>query len=157
MVRKLAPYSATHADGCPAYHNDLRARSLLAFMAVVLQIPCGLGLQRILDHKTWSRKKRGLIGLTVVAVPLVAAWIWEMVSLPFLCRTATKTDTKKIRVKGYHRHHPRTNPTDWSDPEFGWIFLLFMLTWISCVSSKPAGLSFSSALLISEFSLSGNT
>lgn len=63
-----------------AFHNDLRARSLLSFMAVVLQIPCGLGLQWILDHKVWGRRKRGLIGLTVVAVPLMAAWIWEIVS-----------------------------------------------------------------------------
>ncbi|TKA24753.1 hypothetical protein B0A50_05741 [Salinomyces thailandicus] len=98
-----------------SYHNDLRARSLLAFMAVVLQIPCGLGLQLILDHKVWGRRKRGLVGLTVVAFPLVAAWIWEI-----------------IRVKGYDRHNLPSNPTDWSDPEFGWVFVLFMLTWVSC-------------------------
>ena len=48
-------------------------------MAVVLQLPFGLGLQMIRDHKVWGRRKRGLIGLTVVAVPLVAAWIWEIV------------------------------------------------------------------------------
>lgn len=34
-----------------AFHNDLRTRSLLSFIAVVLQIPCGYGLQKILDHK----------------------------------------------------------------------------------------------------------
>ncbi|KAF2765746.1 hypothetical protein EJ03DRAFT_318915 [Teratosphaeria nubilosa] len=98
-----------------SYHNDLRARCLLAFMAQLLQIPCGLGLQVILDHKAWSRRKRGLIGLTAVVVPLVAAWIWQF-----------------IRVRDYKRHQTRTNPTDWSDGEFGWIFVLFMLTSISC-------------------------
>ncbi|KAK6396800.1 hypothetical protein LTR65_008698 [Meristemomyces frigidus] len=98
-----------------SFHNDLRARSLLAFMAVVLQIPCGFGIQMILDHKVWGRRKRALVGLTVVAVPLVAAWIWEI-----------------IRVKGYDRHNPSTNPTDWTDKSFGWVFVLFMLTWISC-------------------------
>ncbi len=34
-----------------AFHNNLRTRSLLSFLAVVLQIPCGYGLQKILDHK----------------------------------------------------------------------------------------------------------
>ncbi len=34
-----------------AFHNNLRARCLLSFMAVVLQIPAGYGLQLILDHK----------------------------------------------------------------------------------------------------------
>lgn len=40
-----------------------------------------IGLQWILDHKIWGRKKSGLIGLKVVTVPLTAAWIWEIVSL----------------------------------------------------------------------------
>ncbi|KAK5116713.1 hypothetical protein LTR62_007387 [Meristemomyces frigidus] len=97
-----------------AFHNDLRARSLLSFMAVVLQIPCGLALQWILDNKRWGRRTRALIGLTAVAVPLVGSWIWEI-----------------IRVRGYDRHNPSTTPTDWSNPEFGWVFVLFMLTWIS--------------------------
>ena len=64
-----------------AYHNNLRARCLLSFMAVVLQVPAGLGLQWLLDNKAWNRRKRALIGLTVVAVPMVAAWIWEIVGL----------------------------------------------------------------------------
>jgi len=34
-----------------AFHNDLRTRSLLSFIAVCLQIPAGYGLQKILDHK----------------------------------------------------------------------------------------------------------
>ncbi|KAK4575317.1 hypothetical protein LTR86_001171 [Recurvomyces mirabilis] len=97
-----------------AFHNSLRARSLLSFMAVVLQIPCGVGLQWILDNKRWQRRTRALIGLTVVAVPLVGAWVWEI-----------------VRVRGYNRHEPSSNPTDWSDREFGWIFVLFLLNWIS--------------------------
>lgn len=62
------------------FHNDLRARSLLSFMAVVLQVPCGWALQQVLDRKAWGRRKRGLVGLTVVAIPLVGAWTWELVS-----------------------------------------------------------------------------
>jgi hypothetical protein len=72
----------------PAYLNGLRARSLLSFVAVCLQIPAGWALQWILDRPYWGRRKRGLIGLTVVAVPLVAAWMWEMVWLISLNRVA---------------------------------------------------------------------
>jgi ABC-type sugar transport system permease subunit len=65
-----------------AYNNNLRTRSLLAFIAVVMQIPAGWALQAILDDPGWGRRKRGLVGLTSVAVPLVIAWVWEMVSIP---------------------------------------------------------------------------
>jgi len=64
-----------------AFNNNLRTRSLLSFIAVVLQIPAGWALQYVLDYQGWGRRKRGLIGLTGVSVPLVIAWIWEMVSL----------------------------------------------------------------------------
>ncbi|KAF2251755.1 hypothetical protein BU26DRAFT_242849 [Trematosphaeria pertusa] len=97
-----------------AYLNSLRARSLLSFIAVCLQIPAGWGLQWILDRPYWGRRKRGLIGLTIVCVPMVAAWVWEM-----------------IRVRNYNRHAPVTDPTDWDEPRFGWIFVLFMLTWVT--------------------------
>jgi hypothetical protein len=66
-------------DLFPAYNNNLRTRSLLSFIAVVLQIPAGWALQAILDYPGWGRRKRGLVGLTSVAVPLVTAWVWEMV------------------------------------------------------------------------------
>lgn len=62
-----------------AHLNNLRTRSLLSFIAVCLQIPAGWGLQWILDRPYWGRRKRGLIGLTVVAVPILGAWMWEMV------------------------------------------------------------------------------
>lgn len=65
---------------CLAYNNNLRTRSLLSFIAVVLQIPAGWALQAVLDYPGWGRRKRGLIGLTGVCVPLVVAWVWEMVS-----------------------------------------------------------------------------
>ncbi|KAK6076012.1 transmembrane transporter-like protein [Seiridium cupressi] len=97
-----------------AHLNNLRVRSLLSFIAVVLQIPAGWGLQWILDHKVWGRRKRGLVGLTVVATPMIVAWVWEM-----------------IRVRNYDRSQPPTDPTDWIEPRFGWIFVLFMLTWVS--------------------------
>lgn len=40
-----------YAGSVNAFHNSLRARSLLSFMAVVLQIPAGFGLQMILDNE----------------------------------------------------------------------------------------------------------
>ncbi|ORY69003.1 uncharacterized protein BCR38DRAFT_363860 [Pseudomassariella vexata] len=97
-----------------AHHNNLRARSLFSFMSVVLQIPCGYGLQRILDHKAWKRRTRALLGLAIVGTPLMAAWVWEM-----------------VRVRDYDRLNPPNTPLDWSDPDFGPIFVLFMLNWIS--------------------------
>lgn len=39
---------------------------------------------------------------------------------------------KQIRVRNYNRNVSPTNPTDWDEPRFGWIFVLFMLTWVSC-------------------------
>ncbi|KAF2657277.1 hypothetical protein K491DRAFT_767369 [Lophiostoma macrostomum CBS 122681] len=97
-----------------AYHNNLRTRSLLSFIAVVLQIPCGWGLQKILDHKQWKRKTRALIGLVVVGVPLIGAWTWEI-----------------IRVRDYNRAVPPTKPLDWTDDDFVAIFFLFMLNWVA--------------------------
>ncbi|KAI8931951.1 hypothetical protein NX059_010851 [Plenodomus lindquistii] len=96
-----------------AYNNNLRTRSLLSFIAVLLQIPAGWALQAILDSSRWGRRKRGLIGLTSVCVPLVAAWVWEM-----------------IRTRNYDRNNPPTTPTDWDDAAFGWVFVLFMLNWV---------------------------
>lgn len=101
------------ADSLKAFHNNLRARSLLAFIAVVLQIPAGWALQAVLDYPHWGRRKRGLVGLTGVSAGLLVAWVWEM-----------------IRVRNYDRNNPSTIPTDWDEPEFGWIFVLFMLTWV---------------------------
>tara|TARA_R110002003_G_scaffold388_5_gene19335 strand:- start:6364 stop:7380 length:1017 start_codon:yes stop_codon:yes gene_type:complete len=71
-----------------AYNNNLRTRSLLSFIAVVMQIPAGWALQAILDYPGWGRRKRGLVGLTAVAVPLVAAWVWEMVCIRFSINTS---------------------------------------------------------------------
>lgn len=64
-----------------AFNNNLRTRSLLSFIAVVMQIPAGWILQYVLDYPGWGRRKRGLIGLTGVCIPLVVAWVWEMVCL----------------------------------------------------------------------------
>lgn len=97
-----------------AYRNNLRTRSLLSFIAVVLQIPCGVGLQWILDNKRWKRRTRAFIGLTVVGIPLIAAWIWEI-----------------IRVRDYDRSNPPSVGLDWTDPAFGPIFILFMLNWVA--------------------------
>jgi MFS family permease len=99
-----------------AYRNDLRTRCLLSFCAVVFQIPAGYGLQKILDHKTWTRRTRALTGLAVVGVPLMAAWIWEI-----------------VRTRNYNRSVVPAHPLDWSDDGFGPIFVLFMLNWCSSI------------------------
>lgn len=39
-----------------------------------------------------------------------------------------------IRVKDYDRRRPPSKPTDWSDKEFGWIMVLFVLNWVASVS-----------------------
>jgi hypothetical protein len=44
---------------------------------------------------------------------LVIAWVWEM-----------------IRTRNYDRNAPPTLPTDWTEPKFGWVFVLFMLNWV---------------------------
>lgn len=96
-----------------AFGNNLRTRSLLSFVAVVMQVPTGWGLQMILDNKTWKRKNRALAGLSVVGTVLVAAWIWQLVS-----------------VRNIDRHNPSTQLVDWSDTDFGPVFVRFVLTWI---------------------------
>lgn len=125
-----------------AHLNNLRTRSLLSFIAVCLQIPAGWALRSILDHETWGRRKRGLIGLTVVSLPLVAAWVWEMVRepldfSPFLVEAeiVPVLTRVEIRTRNYNRNSPPADPTDWDEPRFAWIFILFMLNWVFSVSA----------------------
>jgi hypothetical protein len=82
-------------------------------MSVVLQIPFSIILQKIFGHTAWKRKTRALLELAYVAIPLTAAWIWDM-----------------VRVRNYDRHSPPT-PMDWTDDGFARIFVLFLLNWIS--------------------------
>ncbi|KAH8701808.1 hypothetical protein BGW36DRAFT_289358 [Talaromyces proteolyticus] len=105
-----------YAGSVNAFHNSLRARSLLSFIAVVVQIPAGIGLQKILDHDKWSRRTRAIVGLVVIGVPLIAAWTWEV-----------------VRTRHYNRSQPPTNPTDWNEDAFIPIFFLFVLNWVSSV------------------------
>ncbi|KAK7900766.1 hypothetical protein LTR67_003050 [Exophiala xenobiotica] len=96
-----------------AYHNNLRTRCLLSFISVVLQLPAGWGLQWILDNKNMKRKTRAFIGLGVVGIPLIAAWIWEI-----------------VRTRNYDRSSPIEHPMDWTDDGFVAIFFLFMMNWV---------------------------
>lgn len=98
-----------------AYHNNLRTRTLLSFCAVTLQIPAGYALQKILDHKAWTRRTRAFLGLAAVSVPMLAAWIWEI-----------------VRTRHYNRSIP-PSPMDWSDGNFAATFVLFCLNWISSI------------------------
>lgn len=98
-----------------AFHNNLRTRTLLSFCAVTLQIPCGYALQKILDHKAWTRRTRAFLGVTTVSVPLLGAWIWEI-----------------VRTRHYNRSSP-PSPMDWTNGNFAATFVLFCLNWISSI------------------------
>lgn len=41
----------------------------------------------------------------------------------------------KIRTRNYNRNSPPAHPTDWDEPRFAWIFILFMLNWVFSVSA----------------------
>jgi hypothetical protein len=112
-----------------AYHNNLRTRCLLSFCAVAMQIPAGYGLKKILDNKNWHRRKRAFVGLAAVSVPLVAAWIWQLVF-----------------VRDFDRHDPPTTALDWTDKRFGPVFVLFVMTWVSSVLFQYIILYFLSAM-----------
>ncbi|KIW90758.1 uncharacterized protein Z519_08541 [Cladophialophora bantiana CBS 173.52] len=98
-----------------AFRNSLRARSLLGFCSVTLQIICGWALTLLLDNEKLRRKTRAQIGLAITGIPVMAAYIWEM-----------------IRTRNYDRNNPPSPPLDWNEPGFGPIFVLFMLNWVSC-------------------------
>ncbi|OJI99489.1 hypothetical protein ASPVEDRAFT_26301 [Aspergillus versicolor CBS 583.65] len=97
-----------------AYRNNLRTRCLLSFIAVVIQVPCGILLQKVLDNKNWNRRTRAFLGLGMVGIPLIAAWVWEI-----------------IRVRNYDRHAPPGVGLDWTEPEFWPILVLFVLNWVT--------------------------
>lgn len=97
-----------------AYRNNLRTRCLLSFVAVVVQIPCGILLQKVLDNKNWKRRNRAFFGLGMVGIPLIAAWIWEI-----------------IRVRNYNRQSPPESGLDWTDSGFWPILVLFVLNWVT--------------------------
>ncbi|KIV96495.1 hypothetical protein PV10_00357 [Exophiala mesophila] len=97
-----------------AYHNNLRTRCLLGFMAIIFQIIFSIPLMYIFDHQKWKRRTRALVGLAVVAIPLLAAWVWEV-----------------IRVRNYDRNNPPVEGMDWTDPNFAPIFILFVMNFVS--------------------------
>jgi ABC-type sugar transport system permease subunit len=78
-----------------AFHNSLRARSLLSFVAIVVQIPLGHLLHLILNNPRWNKRTRSLTGLAFVGVPLSAAWVWEV-----------------IRTSNLNRNTPPQQPMD---------------------------------------------
>lgn len=46
------------------------------------------------------------------------------------------TNMFQIRTRNYNRAQLPDDPTDWSEPRFGWIFTLFMLNWVFSVCSR---------------------
>lgn len=49
--------------------------------------------------------------------------------------------TPQIRVRNYNRNVLVTDPTDWDEPRFGWIFVLFIMNWVFSVSHRPSSVS----------------
>jgi hypothetical protein len=99
-----------------AFQNNLRARSLLSFIALIVQIPFGHLLHLILDNPKWPRRKRALVGLGFVGVPLSVAWVWEI-----------------IRARHFDRNDPPKIPVDWRERDFGPIMVLFVLNWTASI------------------------
>ncbi|KAH8664353.1 hypothetical protein BX600DRAFT_550406 [Xylariales sp. PMI_506] len=99
-----------------AFQNNLRARCLLSFISLVVQIPCGHILHLILDCPKWSRRRRALSGLAFVGIPLSIAWICEI-----------------VRTRGFNRNTPLVAPLDWTDPAFAPILILFVLNWTASI------------------------
>lgn len=50
----------------------------------------------------------------MVGIPLIGAWIWEI-----------------IRVRNYDRHNPPSQGLDWTEPDFWPILVLFVLNWVT--------------------------
>lgn len=99
-----------------AFQNNLRARSLLSFVAIVVQIPFGHLLHLILDNPRWRKRTRSLAGLAFVGVPLSVAWVWEI-----------------LQTRNVSRHSATQQPMDWTDREFGPAMVLFSLNWTASI------------------------
>lgn len=101
-----------YAGSVNVFQNSLRARSLLSFCAVVVQIIVAFGLQWVLDYPRLNRRTRAIVGLCGVGITLLGAWIWET-----------------VRAVSYDRHNPPENPIDWNEGRFASVFALFMISW----------------------------
>ncbi|ETS86101.1 hypothetical protein PFICI_04126 [Pestalotiopsis fici W106-1] len=99
-----------------AFENSLRARSLLSFIALIVQIPVGHILHLILDNHGWTKPRRALFGLGFVALPLSVAWVWEI-----------------VRTRDFNRSFPPENPVDWTEARYGPAMVLFVLNWTASV------------------------
>ncbi|WVW85896.1 hypothetical protein I302_107934 [Kwoniella bestiolae CBS 10118] len=63
-------------------HNfSLRARSLNTLLYWAIQLPTAELLTRLLDHKTWSKRRRGLTGFALLFTLVTASWfafyLWQ--------------------------------------------------------------------------------
>ncbi|KAF7539178.1 hypothetical protein G7054_g2360 [Neopestalotiopsis clavispora] len=105
-----------------AYSNDQNKGQFIAIQntlqagALVVQIPFGHILHLILDNDKWTKPRRALFGLGFVAVPLSAAWLWEI-----------------VRTRDFDRAFPPANPTDWTEARYGPAMVLFVLNWTASI------------------------
>lgn len=99
-----------------AFENNLRARSLLSFVALIVQIPFGHTLHFILDSPKWCKRRRALRGLAFVAIPLTAAWLWEI-----------------VRTRSFDRNVLPNHSIDWTEIQYGPAMILFVLNWSASI------------------------
>ncbi|RFU31710.1 hypothetical protein B7463_g4648, partial [Scytalidium lignicola] len=97
-----------------SYHNDARVRCLNGFVALLVALPINFFLSWMLDHTQWTRRVRGVIATSFIAVFLIGAYIAE------ICRTYK-----------WNRHIAGPN-MDWNDPGYAGVLILYIINWVAC-------------------------
>ncbi|CUM65836.1 uncharacterized protein PRCAT00003485001 [Priceomyces carsonii] len=95
--------------GINAFYFSLRSRSLNSMIYWLTQIVGSVGIGLLLDSTKLSRRKRGLIGLIVVCVFVIATWIGGA-----------------IFQRQFTRESKSPN-VDWTSPHFGGPFVLYFM------------------------------
>lgn len=99
--------------GINAFYYSLRTRALNSMVYWLTQIIGTFGLGLILDNKRITRRKRGIIGLTLTCIIVIATWIGGI----FFQRTFT-INSKPPNV-------------DWTSSKFGGPFVLYFMYGVS--------------------------
>lgn len=99
--------------GINAFYYSLRTRSLDSMTYWLTQVIGTFGLSFILDNQRFKRRSRGLVGLAITCVFVLATWIGGAI---FQTRFTRNTVPPGV---------------DWSDSEFGGPFVLYFMYGVS--------------------------
>lgn len=99
--------------GINAFYYSLRTRSLNSMVYWLTQIIGTFGLSLILDNQKFKRKPRGLVGLAITCVFVIATWAGGAVFQQQFTRSTTPPGV------------------DWTDPQFGGPFVLYFMYGVS--------------------------